>query len=109
MPLPGKASSHLATDLAWPEPEPLESIDLDDLIRFLQHPMQWFLRNRMGIYVPQAGETPDDTLPANLDALSSWSVKDRLLDGMTDGYDLDELSDPGTRRRRAAARCARRR
>jgi exodeoxyribonuclease V gamma subunit len=88
----GQSELVSTADLSWPEPEPLESIDLDDLIRFLQHPMQWFLRNRMGIYVPEAGETPDDTLPAGLNPLSSWSVKERLLNGMADGYDFDELS-----------------
>jgi exodeoxyribonuclease V gamma subunit len=79
---------------AWPDPdpEPIDTVDLDDLIRFLQHPMQGFMKTRMGFSVPDAGETPDDTLPADLDALRSWGLKERLLDGMADGYDLDQLS-----------------
>ncbi len=79
-------------DVNWAEPEPISEVDLDDLIRFLQHPMQWFLKNRMGVSIPNAGEMPDDTLPADLNALSSWTVKERLLNGMADGIDLGDLS-----------------
>jgi exodeoxyribonuclease V gamma subunit len=54
--------------------------------------MQGFMKTRMGFSVPDAGETPDDTLSADLDALRSWGLKERLLDGMADGYDLEQLS-----------------
>jgi exodeoxyribonuclease V gamma subunit len=77
---------------AWPEPEPAETIDLDDLIRFLQHPTQRFLQTRIGMSIPDPGEIPDDTLPADLDALAAWGVKERLLDGLAAGYDLDQLT-----------------
>ena len=79
-------------ELPWSEPEPIEVISLEDLIRFLQHPAQRFMTARMGFSVPKAGEIPDDTLPADLDALSRWGLKERLLDGLADGYDLEELS-----------------
>ncbi len=78
-------------EAGWPEPEPIETIDLDDLIKFLQHPAQRFLQTRAGFVVPKAGEEPDDTLPADLDALSKWKVKERVLDGLVDGYSLDAL------------------
>jgi exodeoxyribonuclease V gamma subunit len=79
-------------DPPWPEPDPIEAIALEDLIRFLQHPVQRFMAARMGFSVPKAGEIPDDTLPADLDALSQWGLKERLLDGLADGYELEELS-----------------
>ncbi len=78
--------------LPWPEPEPVEVVTLEDLIRFLQHPAQRFMQNRLGFSIPKAGELPDDTLPADLDALAHWGLKERLLDGLAAGYDLDELS-----------------
>jgi exodeoxyribonuclease V gamma subunit len=77
----------------WPDPEPVEGVDLDDLIRFLQHPVQHFMRTRMGMSVPKIGEIPDDTLAADLNSLEAWQVKEDLLDGLADGYHLDELTD----------------
>jgi exodeoxyribonuclease V gamma subunit len=77
---------------AWPPPEPADTIDLDDLIRFLQNPTQRFLQTRIGMSIPDPGEIPDDTLPADLDALAAWGVKERLLDGLAAGYDLDALT-----------------
>ena len=82
----------LPPTLAWPPPEPAATIDLDDLIRFLQHPTQRFLQTRIGMSIPDPGEIPDDTLPADLDALAAWGVKERLLDGLAAGYDLDRLT-----------------
>jgi exodeoxyribonuclease V gamma subunit len=76
----------------WPAPEPTDRIDLDDLIRFLQSPVQRFLQSRIGMSIPEAGEIPDDALPVDLDALAAWGVKERLLDGLAAGYDLDELT-----------------
>ncbi len=76
----------------WPEWEPVEVVSLEDLIRFLQHPVQRFMTARMGFSVPKAGEIPDDTLPADLGALSRWGLKERLLDGLADGYDLEDLA-----------------
>jgi len=78
-------------EAGWPDPEPMETLDLDDLIKFLQHPAQRFLQTRVGFVVPKTGEEPDDTLPADLDALSKWKVKERVLDGLVDGYSLDAL------------------
>jgi exodeoxyribonuclease V gamma subunit len=75
----------------WPPPEPLTTLELDDLVKFLQHPVQRFMQARLGFTVPKAGETPDDTLPADLDPLSKWALKEGLLDGIADGYPLDAL------------------
>ena len=104
----GQSELASAADLAWPEPEPLESIDLDDLIRFLQHPMQWFLRNRMGIYVPRQARPPTTPCPPT----SMPSAVGASRTGCSTAWPTATTSTSfhaGTRRRRPAARCARRR
>lgn len=76
----------------WPEREPDAVIRLDDLIGFLHHPVGRFVRSRLGFSVPDMGEVPDDSLTADLDALSRWSVTDRILSGLVAGHDLDALA-----------------
>jgi exodeoxyribonuclease V gamma subunit len=78
--------------LAWPEIEPPVAVKLTDLIAFLQYPTGYFLRTRAGFSVPQPGDVPDDTLPADLDPLSRWAVKNRLVEGLAAGYDLAGLA-----------------
>jgi len=77
---------------SWPEPEPIATLDLDELIRFLQHPAQRFMQHRVGFAVPKPGETPDDTLPADLNPLAAWAIKERLANGRFDGYPAAALA-----------------
>jgi exodeoxyribonuclease V gamma subunit len=56
------------------------SVDLAALVRFVQHPVQAFLRTRFGLYLTDGEEeTLRDDIPIVLDALERWSVGDRLL------------------------------
>jgi exodeoxyribonuclease V gamma subunit len=80
----------------WPDYEPSATLKLADVIGFLQHPARRFLIDRLGFSIPERGELPDDTLPTDLNALAKWGVKERLLGGMIDGYDLDALTDRET-------------
>ena len=66
-------------------------IRLGDLGRFLEHPARQFIRARLGFRIPEAGEIPDDTVPADLDALGEWKVADRLLTGLLDGHGIEGL------------------
>ncbi len=52
---------------------------LDDLVRFVEHPVKAFLVQRLGIYPRNREEEPDDALPVELDGLSAWQIGDRLL------------------------------
>ncbi len=75
-------------------PGPLPSmesttIDLDDLDRFLRHPVGAFLRQRLGIRLGAGSQNVDDGLPVELDALQRWAVGDRLLTARLAGADLD--------------------
>ena len=81
----GKGEAFLA-----PGDVPTE-IRLADLSLFLEHPARHFTRARLGFRIPAAGEIPDDTVPAKLDALGEWKVTDRLLGGLLNGHGIESL------------------
>ena len=59
-------------------PGPLPDIDtavveLDDLDRFLRHPVRAFLRQRLGIRLGLDVADVDDALPVELDGLERWA------------------------------------
>jgi exodeoxyribonuclease V gamma subunit len=74
--------------LADPLPEPdARVIELDDLVRFAQHPVRAFLRRRLGIDVRDFSEEVEDDLPVELDGLDRWGIGQRLLDARLAGVD----------------------
>ncbi|HEX5266411.1 MAG TPA: exodeoxyribonuclease V subunit gamma, partial [Acidimicrobiales bacterium] len=70
---------------------PLERpvIQLDSLIRFVEHPVKAFLRERLGLYVSDGPDRVHDALPVELDALEKWGVGDRILEARLAGADPD--------------------
>jgi exodeoxyribonuclease V gamma subunit len=78
-------------------------IDLDDLRKFLAHPIKYFLERSLGVAIPEAPERPTgptaaaDDVPAvegrdlrlGLDTLDAWKLKDRLLTHLLAGGDPD--------------------
>jgi exodeoxyribonuclease V gamma subunit len=62
-----------------------EVVQLESLIRFVQHPVKAFLRERLGVYAGSRADEVDDDLPIELDALEKWAVGDRLLTGRLAG------------------------
>jgi exodeoxyribonuclease V gamma subunit len=69
------------------EAVPAGLVELEDLIRFVQHPVRAFLRRRL---VVTLGEVPDelsDGLTPELDPLARWKVGQRLLDERLAGVD----------------------
>lgn len=75
----------------WPDWEPTDTIELADLVAFLQHPARHFMRTRLGFTIPKPEEVPDDTLPTELSPLDRWSVVERLISGRAGGHDLERL------------------
>ena len=65
------------------EPEPV--IELDRLVRFVQHPARAFLRQRLGVGGSARLEDVDDALPVELDGLERWSLGERLLEALVAG------------------------
>ncbi|WP_308259160.1 exodeoxyribonuclease V subunit gamma [Pseudonocardia sp. H11422] len=80
-----------------PAPEPA-TVELEQLARFVEHPVKAFLRQRMGVTLFTEDGDPDDALPVALDALQKWSVGDRLLRDRLAGHDLDRCRQAEWRR-----------
>jgi len=56
-------------------------------VRFVEHPVRAFLRQRLGISVGDYSDEVGDSLPVELDALERWGVGQRLLDAVIAGTD----------------------
>ena len=68
---------------------PATLVEVDDLVRFVQHPVRAFLRKRLGISVRDYSDEVQDALPVELDKLEEWGVGQRLLDAALGGSDMD--------------------
>jgi exodeoxyribonuclease V gamma subunit len=69
-------------------PQPAPVVQLDDLVRFVQHPVRAFLRGRLGLSLGDFSTDVDDALPVDLDALEQWDIGQRLLDARLEGCDF---------------------
>lgn len=67
-----------------------EVVELDDLVRFLQHPAKELLRRRLDVRYREIEEDLDDDLPVELDGLAKWKVGDRLVDAVLSGCSMDD-------------------
>lgn len=54
-------------------------VELEDLVRFVQHPVKAFLRQRLGLSLGDFSEEVGEAIPIELDALQRWAVGDRYL------------------------------
>ena len=73
-------------------PEPLPALDsklveLDDLVRFVGHPVRAFLRQRLRISLSDVSDEIEDGLAVELDGLQRWGVGQRLLEACLAGTD----------------------
>ncbi len=91
------AGPFLAAPLA-PDPGLLADLDLDDLVRDLEHPVRAFLRRRLGLSLPAEAQDVDDRLPLTVDGLGQWIVGDRLLAAALGGVDLGRARQAELRR-----------
>ncbi|MGH9056898.1 MAG: exodeoxyribonuclease V subunit gamma [Acidimicrobiales bacterium] len=65
-------------------------VELESLVRFVEHPVKAFLRERLGVYPGSGPDEVEDTLPVQPGALERWALGDRLLSACLAG---DRLSD----------------
>ncbi|MDQ6605953.1 MAG: exodeoxyribonuclease V subunit gamma, partial [Actinomycetota bacterium] len=74
--------------LSGPLP-PLDTttFELEDLIRFVSHPVRAFLRVRLSISLSDRSDELQDALSVQLDGLQRWGVGQRLLDARLGGVD----------------------
>jgi exodeoxyribonuclease V gamma subunit len=59
---------------------PADPVEIDLLVRFTQHPVRAFLRQRLGISVSERSEDAGEGLPIELNPLEQWGVGQRLLE-----------------------------
>jgi exodeoxyribonuclease V gamma subunit len=85
----------LATPLP---PMQLQPVPLDALVRFLEHPLRGFLRQRLQIALPDEGEELDDAMHAELDGLAKWKIGDRWLRARLAGADAESCRGAEWRR-----------
>ena len=63
-------------------------VELDQLVRFVQHPVNAFLRRRLGLTLSDRSDDVGYAVPIELDALEQWGVGQRLLDARLAGSDV---------------------
>ncbi len=73
-----------------PDAEALDVIDLDSLVRFLEHPARGFLRERLGLSSADEEDEPSDAVPVAPDPLEKWAVGNRLLEAGLAGIPADK-------------------
>jgi exodeoxyribonuclease V gamma subunit len=62
-------------------------VELDELIRFAEHPVRAFLRQRLGISLRSYSDEIEDAMAVELDGLKRWAVGRRLLEARLAGVD----------------------
>jgi exodeoxyribonuclease V gamma subunit len=62
-------------------------VEVEELVKFVQHPVRAFLRQRLGLSVGDFNEEVEDNLRIELDGLGRWAVGTRLLDARLAGVD----------------------
>jgi exodeoxyribonuclease V gamma subunit len=68
-------------------PAAARRLELDNLVRFAQHPVRAFLRQRLGTSVADYSDELVDAMATELDGLGRWAVGQRLLDALLAGVD----------------------
>lgn len=93
-----RASQHRPTP--WPplvqRPLPDVAVDvltLDQLRRFVAHPVRSFFRDRLDIVLPYEDGPDDDAIPLHLDHLQQWQVKERVLEAVLGGMSGADAED----------------
>jgi exodeoxyribonuclease V gamma subunit len=68
-----------------------QTVTLAQLVNFMQNPAQFFLRNRLGIYLNDKETTLQDQEPFSLDGLTNYQLSQELVNRFLDGEDAAQL------------------
>lgn len=88
-PAPASAVAEFLPERLAPVVEPV--ILVDDLVRFVEHPVQAFLRQRLGLSLKDWDDRPLDRITIELDNLGEWGVGNRVLLALLAGGDADAV------------------
>ncbi|MFA9432014.1 exodeoxyribonuclease V subunit gamma [Egicoccus sp. AB-alg2] len=81
---PAPPAPFLATPLP---PLDIDVIELGDLVAFLEHPAEAFVRQRLEVTLPTGEDATVDQIVASLEGLDEWKVGDSIVQGWRDGDD----------------------
>ncbi|MCW2622361.1 MAG: recC, partial [Frankiales bacterium] len=84
--------------LPGPLPATRDEVSLAGLVSFVQQPVQGFLRQRLGVYVPDEQDGVADALRAELDGLRKWDIGDRWLNARLTGTEIGAFRQAEWRR-----------
>ncbi|NMO91990.1 exodeoxyribonuclease V subunit gamma [Actinomycetospora sp. TBRC 11914] len=73
-------------------------VDLADLVRFVEHPVRAFLRQRLSLVARGEEEEPDEALPVDPDGLEVYKIGKRLLADRLAGHDVSACMEAERRR-----------
>ncbi|WP_151525780.1 exodeoxyribonuclease V subunit gamma [Serinicoccus kebangsaanensis] len=62
-------------------------VELEALLRFFDNPARAYLRDRLGLLLPQVPEEAGEGIPIDLGGLDRWAIGDRVLQAVLDGRD----------------------
>lgn len=79
-------------------PRPTTDVSLDELVAFFEHPIAAFLKQRIGIRIPETDDDVADALDISLDGLRKWDVGDRMLSELLAGTELGDFTAAEWRR-----------
>lgn len=66
-----------------------ETLEIQDLIRFLRDPPGWFLSHRLGLRAAVEDQALEETEPFTLKGLEAWGLRQRLLGLVTAGRESE--------------------
>lgn len=81
-----------------PPPRAGGDVELDALLRLLEHPARGFLRQRLGVVLARAEEESADAVALGLEPLEQWALGDRLLRAGLAGVSLADAREVEARR-----------
>lgn len=77
---------------------PENDVDLADLVRFVEHPVRAFLRQRLSLVARGEEEEPDEALPVDPGGLDVYKIGERLLADRLAGLDVTACMEAERRR-----------
>lgn len=88
----GEPSLFIESALPAPENE-RRQLSLAELIRFIQHPVRYFLQQRLGVILDRAESDIEDSEPFALDSLQIYQLKQQLIERRLADQDLKQYRE----------------